>query len=192
MEARLCRGDDVIVAGAGNSAGQAIVHLSRHARTVHVVCRGDDLGKSMSRYLVDRVEHIENVIIHRGAVVSAVEGDGHLSAVRITDKSGGEQHVDTPALFLFIGADANTGWLDGCVDLDAKGFVLTGPALPRATVDTPRWGAVKRAPFLLETSLPGVFAAGDVRSGSVKRCASAVGEGAIAVSFVHQHIGGAL
>ena len=192
MEARLCRGDDVIVAGAGNSAGQAIVHLSRHARTVHVVCRGDDLGKSMSRYLVDRVEHIENVIIHRGAVVSAVEGDGHLSAVRITDKSGGEQHVDTPALFLFIGADANTGWLDGCVDLDAKGFVLTGPALPRATVDTPRWGAVKRAPFLLETSLPGVFAAGDVRSGSVKRCASAVGEGAIAVSFVHQHIGAAL
>ena len=189
MEARLCRGDDVIVAGAGNSAGQAIVHLSRHARTVHVVVRGDDLGKSMSRYLVDRVEHIDNVVIHRGAVVSAVEGDGHLTAVRVRNGSGGEMHVATPALFMFIGADANTGWLDGCVDLDAKGFVLTGPQLTRETVDTPRWAAVGRPPFLLETSLPGVFAAGDVRSGSVKRCASAVGEGAIAVSFVHEHIG---
>ena len=189
MEARLCRGDDVIVAGAGNSAGQAIVHLSRHARTVHVVVRGDDLGKSMSRYLVDRVEHIDNVVIHRGAVISAVEGDGHLTAVRVRNGSGGETHVATPALFMFIGADANTGWLDGCVDLDAKGFVLTGPQLTRETVDTPKWAAVGRPPFLLETSLPGVFAAGDVRSGSVKRCASAVGEGAIAVSFVHEHIG---
>ena len=189
MEARLCRGDDVIVAGAGNSAGQAIVHLSRHARSVHVVVRGDDLGKSMSRYLVDRVEHIDNVVIHRGAVVSAVEGDGHLTAVRVRNGSGGEMHMATPALFMFIGADANTGWLDGCVDLDAKGFVLTGPQLSRETVDTPKWAAVGRPPFLLETSLPGVFAAGDVRSGSVKRCASAVGEGAIAVSFVHEHIG---
>ena len=143
----------------------------------------------MSRYLVDRVEHIDNVVIHRGAVISAVEGDGHLTAVRVRNGSGGEMHVATPALFMFIGADANTGWLDGCVDLDAKGFVLTGPQLTRETVDTPRWAAVGRPPFLLETSLPGVFAAGDVRSGSVKRCASAVGEGAIAVSFVHQHIG---
>ena len=192
MEARLCRGDDVVVAGAGNSAGQAIVHLSRYARTVHVVVRGDDLGKSMSRYLVDRVEHIDNVVIHRGAVVSAVEGDGHLGAVRIRDGSGGELHIDTPALFMFIGADANTSWLNGCVDLDAKGFVLTGPQLPRKTVETAGWTAVGRPPFLLETSLPGVFAAGDVRSGSVKRCASAVGEGAIAVSFVHAHIGKAL
>jgi thioredoxin reductase (NADPH) len=189
MEARLCRGDDVVVAGAGNSAGQAIVHLSRHARTVHVVCRGDDLGKSMSRYLVDRVEHLGNVVIHRGAVISAVEGDGHLSGVRVRGAAGREQHLATPALFLFIGADANTGWLNGCVDLDAKGFVLTGPQLSRTTTDTPRWTAIGRPPFLLETSLPGVFAAGDVRSGSVKRCASAVGEGSIAVSFVHQHIG---
>ena len=191
MEARLCRGDDVVVAGAGNSAGQAIVYLSRFASSVHVVVRGDDLGKSMSRYLVDRVEHIDNVVIHRGAVVSAVEGDGHLTAIRIRNGSG-EMHLATPALFMFIGADANTGWLNGCVDLDAKGFVLTGPQLPRDTVDNPRWAAVRRPPFLLETSLPGVFAAGDVRSGSVKRCASAVGEGAIAVSFVHEHIGKAL
>jgi thioredoxin reductase (NADPH) len=145
----------------------------------------------MSRYLVDRVEHIDNVVIHRGAVITALEGDGHLSAVRVRDDSG-EMQVDTPALFLFIGADANTGWLNGCIDLDAKGFVLTGPQLPRDTVDNPRWTAIGRPPFLLETSLPGVFAAGDVRSGSVKRCASAVGEGAIAVSFVHEHIGKAL
>jgi thioredoxin reductase (NADPH) len=192
MEAKLCRGDDVVVVGAGNSAGQAIVHLSRHARQVHVVVRGDDLGRSMSRYLVDRVEHIENVVIHRGAVVTAVEGDGHLTAIRVRDAAGVETTLATPALFMFIGADPNTRWLSGCIDLDAKGFVLTGPQLSRRTMDEARWAAVDRPPFLLETSLPGVFAAGDVRSGSVKRCASAVGEGAIAVSFVHQHIARAL
>jgi thioredoxin reductase (NADPH) len=192
MEARLCRGDDVVVVGAGNSAGQAIVHLSRYARFIHVIVRGDDLGKSMSRYLVDRVEHLDNVDIHYRSVVSAVEGDGHLTAVRLRDGSGNETQLNTPALFMFIGADPNTSWLSGCIELDAKGFVLTGPQLPRATTDNPRWSAVGRAPFLLETSLPGVFAAGDVRSGSVKRCASAVGEGAITVSFVHQHIGRAL
>jgi thioredoxin reductase (NADPH) len=192
MEARLCRGDDVVVVGAGNSAGQAIVYLSRYARTVHVVFRGDDLGKSMSRYLVDRVEHIDNVVIHRRAVISAVEGNGHLTSVGIREDSGAETQFSTPALFLFIGADPNTRWLSGCVDLDAKGFVLTGPQLPRETADNPRWTAIGREPFLLETSLPGVFAAGDVRSGSVKRCASAVGEGAITVSFVHQHIGRAV
>ncbi len=189
MEARLCRGDDVIVVGAGNSAGQAIVHLSRYARTVHVVMRGTDLGASMSRYLVDRVEHLGNVVIHRGAVISGLEGDDHLTAVHVRDDAGSEMVVRTPALFLFIGADPNTAWLSGCIDLDAKGFVLTGPQLSRQTLGDPRWNAAGRPPFLLETSLPGVFAAGDVRSGSVKRCASAVGEGAITVSFVHQHIG---
>jgi thioredoxin reductase (NADPH) len=189
MEARLCRGDDVVVVGAGNSAGQAIVHLSRHARRVHVIVRGDDLGKSMSRYLVDRIEHLENVEIPFSSVVSAVEGDGHLSGIRFRDDAGRETSLVTPALFLFIGADANTAWLSGCIDLDAKGFVRTGPQLARDIVESPRWTAVGRPPFLLETSLPGVFAAGDVRSGSVKRCASAVGEGAITVSFVHQHIG---
>jgi thioredoxin reductase (NADPH) len=189
MEARLCRGDDVVVVGAGNSAGQAIVHLARYARRVHVVVRGDDLGKSMSRYLVDRIEHIPNVVMHFSSVVSAVEGNGHLSGVRLRDEAGGDTSLSTPALFLFIGADANTDWLSGCIDLDAKGFVRTGPQLTRESVEAPRWSAIGRTPFLLETSLPGVFAAGDVRSGSVKRCASAVGEGAITVSFVHQHIG---
>jgi thioredoxin reductase (NADPH) len=192
MEAKLCRGDDVVVVGAGNSAGQAIVHLSRHARQVHVVVRGSDLGTSMSRYLVDRVEHIDNVVIHRGATVTSVDGDGHLAAVRVRDAAGVDTTLATPALFMFIGADANTGWLSGCIELDARGFVLTGPQLSRRTTDDPSWAAIDRPPFLLETSLPGVFAAGDVRSGSVKRCASAVGEGAIAVSFVHQHIARAL
>jgi len=192
MEARLCRGDDVAVVGAGNSAGQAIVYLSRYARTVNVIVRGDDLGTSMSRYLIDRVEHIDNVVIHRRAVVSAVEGNGHLTGISIRNGSGQETRLDTPALFMFIGADPNTNWLSGCIDLDAKGFVLTGQQLPRETAENPRWNAIGRTPYLLETSLPGVFAAGDVRSGSVKRCASAVGEGAITVTFVHQHIGKAI
>ncbi len=192
MEARLCRGDDVAVVGAGNSAGQAIVYLSRYARTVHVIVRGDDLGTSMSRYLVDRVEHIDNVVIHRRAVVSAVEGNGHLTGISVRNGSGQETRLNTPALFMFIGADPNTNWLSGCIELDAKGFVLTDQQLPREIAENARWSAIGRTPFLLETSLPGVFAAGDVRSGSVKRCASAVGEGAIAVSFVHQHIGKAL
>jgi thioredoxin reductase (NADPH) len=189
MEARLCRGDQVVVVGAGNSAGQAIVYLSQYARRVHVVLRGDDLGKSMSRYLVERVEQIENVTIHRETSVSGVEGNGHLAAVRLRDAVGAEQRMSTAALFLFIGADPNTDWLSGCVHLDAKGFVVTGAALPREVLDGEMWRAVNRAPYLLETSLPGVFAAGDARSGSMKRCASAVGEGSIAVSFVHAHIG---
>ena len=184
-ETKLCRNEEVVVVGAGNSAGQAIVALSRHARRVHVIARGRDLGKSMSRYLVDRVEQIENVQIHRGAVVTALEGDGHLEAVRIRDDAGGEMRINTPALFLFIGADPHTEWLSGCVQLDKKGFVLTGAAVPLDAVRGDLWRAQGRTPFFLETSLPGVFAAGDVRSGSVKRCASAVGEGAMAVSFIH-------
>jgi thioredoxin reductase (NADPH) len=188
MEARLCRGEEVVVVGAGNSAGQAIVYLSRHARQVHVVVRGTDLGASMSRYLVDRIQTLDNVTVHCGCVVSELQGNGHLGGVRVT--SGGKPRAtfDSKALFLFIGADANTGWLRGCVELDRKGFVLTGTELPPGTAEVERWRVAGRSPFLLETSLPGVFAAGDVRSGSVKRVASAVGEGSMAVSFVHTHI----
>jgi len=134
---------------------------------------------------VDRVEQIENVQIHRGAVVTALEGDGHLEAVGIRDEAGVETRINTPALFLFIGADPHTEWLSGCVQLDKKGFVLTGAAVSPDVARSELWRAQGRTPFFLETSLPGVFAAGDVRSGSVKRCASAVGEGAMAVSFVH-------
>jgi thioredoxin reductase (NADPH) len=188
MEARLCRGEEVVVVGAGNSAGQAIVYLSRHARRVHVIVRGSDLGASMSRYLVDRIQTLENVTVHPGCVVAGLEGNGHLGSVQVKAERQERATFDTKALFLFIGADANTSWLRGCVELDRKGFVLTGTALPPGTGEADRWRAAGRSPFLLETSLPGVFAAGDVRSGSVKRVASAVGEGSMAVSFVHTHI----
>ena len=186
-EAQLCRGEDVVVVGGGNSAGQAIVHLAKHARRVHVVIRGTDLGVSMSRYLVNQIETLANVTVHPGCTVSELVGNGRLGAVRLEDEAEGRR-LETSSLFLFIGADANTDWLRGCVDLDRHGFVLTGTELPPGTAETERWQSAGRAPFLLETSLPGVFAAGDVRSSSVKRCASAVGEGAMAVSFVHAHI----
>ena len=185
MEARLCKGEEVVVVGAGNSAGQAIVHLARQARHVHVLVRGNDLGASMSRYLVDQVQGIENVTVSLRANVVQLEGNGHLRSIRYSTADGSEKQIDTSSLFLFCGADANTTWLRGCVALDKNGFVLTGTSLPPETSEAERWRTAGRRPFLLETSLPGVFAAGDVRSGSVKRCASAVGEGSMSVSFVH-------
>jgi len=187
MEADLCKGEEVVVVGAGNSAGQAIVYLSKFAKRVHVVCRSG-LGRNMSRYLVDRVIGLPNVTIHQPASVTRLDGNGHLEGVEVKCADGNGVEIDTSALFLFIGADPNTRWLDGCVELDRKGFVLTGTALPPAAVETDQWRAAGRGPFLLETSLPGVFAAGDVRSGSAKRVSSAVGEGAMAVSFMHAHI----
>jgi thioredoxin reductase (NADPH) len=188
MEAQLCRGEDVVVVGGGNSAGQAAVYLAGFARHVHLLVRKPHLEIGMSRYLVGRIEGLPNVTVHCECAVSALEGNGHLDAVHLRNGAAGARRLETSSLFLFIGADANTAWLRGCVDLDAKGFVLTGTELPPGTAEHERWRAAGRVPFLLETSLPGVFAAGDVRSGSVKRCASAVGEGAMAVSFVHKHI----
>jgi thioredoxin reductase (NADPH) len=187
MEARPCRDEEVVVVGGGNSAGQAIVNLAKYARRIHVLVRKTDLGASMSRYLVNQVQGLENVTIHPGSVVTGLEGNGHLGAVHVRNGAGTER-LETSSLFLFIGADANTTWLNGCVELDRKGFVLTGTELPPEVAASERWQAAGRVPFLLETSLPGVFAAGDVRSGSIKRCASAVGEGCMAVSFVHAHI----
>jgi len=177
------------VVGAGNSAGQAIVFLAKTAAKVHHLVRGNDLGASMSRYLVDRISRLSNVQPYLRTRVTSLEGNGHLSAVCAHSAEKGELRFGTSSLFLFIGADANTEWLRDCVELDAKGFVVTGDNLPRSIAENDRWHAAGRAPFLLETSLPGVFSAGDVRSGSVKRVASAVGEGAMAVSFVHAHIG---
>jgi thioredoxin reductase (NADPH) len=194
MEAKLCRGEEVVVVGAGNSAGQAVVYLSGRGRCrhIHLVIRGNNLGKSMSRYLVDRVEGLENVTIYRSGQVTGLLGDGHLGAVEIKNDSGQGRTIESSALFLLIGADPNTEWLRNCVELDSKGFVLTGKSLPQTISTNDRWQAASRSPFLLETSLPGIFAAGDVRSGSTKRVAAAVGEGAMAVSFVHAHIGKAV
>jgi thioredoxin reductase (NADPH) len=187
MEARLCRGEEVVVVGGGNSAGQAILFLADQAKRVDVLLRGNDLGARMSRYLVDRIERLPNVTVHCGANVVGLAGNGHLA--RVEARSGqGVLRFDTTSLFLFIGASPNSEWLRGCVALDRNGFVLTGPALPAETTEGDRWTAAARRPFLLETSLPGVFAAGDVRSGSVKRCASAVGEGSMAVMFMHAHL----
>jgi len=189
MEAKLCQGEEVVVVGAGNSAGQAIVFLAKSAAKVHHLVRGNDLGASMSRYLVDRISKLTNVQPYLRTRVTSLEGDGHLATVCAESADEGELRFNTSSLFLFIGADANTDWLRDCVELDNKGFVVTGNSLPRSITDNDRWSAAGRAPFLLETSLPGVFAAGDVRSGSIKRVSSAVGEGAMAVSFVHAHIG---
>jgi thioredoxin reductase (NADPH) len=188
MEARLCRGEDVVVVGGGNSAGQAVVSLARGSRRVHLLVCGGELGAAMSRYLVDRIQGTENVDVHLGTVVTGLEGDERLRQVRARTGAGEELTFATSSLFLFIGADPNTDWLRGCVALDRKGYVLTGPALPPDARATEGWRLAGRTPFLLETSLPGVFAAGDVRSGSVKRVAAAVGDGSMSVSFVHAHI----
>jgi thioredoxin reductase (NADPH) len=183
-EARLCRGAQVVLVGGGNSAGQAVVFLAGHARKVLLLLRGDDLYKSMSSYLAQRIERTANVEIHRNTTVRRMHGDGHLSAVEVVNHKAGEQRtVETPAVFSFIGAVPRTDWLPAEVERDAKGFVRTGPALAKS----PHWAA-RRQPFLLETSRPGVFAAGDVRSGSVKRVSSAVGEGAMAVQLVHEYL----
>jgi thioredoxin reductase (NADPH) len=183
-EARLCRGAQVVLVGGGNSAGQAAVFLAGHAGRVLLLIRGDDLYKNMSSYLARRIEQTSNIELLCNTTVRRMRGDGHLAAVEIVNgKTGEGRTVETPAVFSFIGAAPRTDWLPPEVERDAKGFVTTGPAV----ADSPHWTA-RRRPFLLETSRPGVFAAGDVRSGSVKRVASAVGEGAMAVQFVHEYL----
>jgi thioredoxin reductase (NADPH) len=183
-EAQLCRDADAVLVGGGNSAGQAAVFLAGHARKVLLLLRGDDLYKSMSSYLARRIEQTANIELLCNTSIRRMHGDGHLTAVDIANSKTGEQRtVETPAVFSFIGAVPRTDWLPPEVERDAKGFIRTGPALAQSL----HWTA-RRQPFLLETSRPGVFAAGDVRSGSVKRVASAVGEGAMAVQLVHEYL----
>jgi thioredoxin reductase (NADPH) len=181
-EAPLCQAAEVVVVGGGNSAGQAAVFLAGIARKVYLVVRGGDLYRDMSAYLVHRIQQIPNIEVLLNTEVVAMSGDGHLRSVQIVNRKTGElRTIDTPALFSFIGAVPRTDWLPAEIEKDVKNFIRTGPG----RAPSPHWTA-RRAPFLLETSRPGVFAAGDVRSGSVKRVASAVGEGAMAIRFVHE------
>jgi thioredoxin reductase (NADPH) len=186
MEQQLCRDEDVIVVGAGNSAGQAAVFLSGACRRVHMLVRGEGLGDTMSRYLIQRIEGNPKIALRTRTEITALDGDGHLERVEWTDRRSGRAETHPVRhVFTMTGADPCTAWLHGCVALDEKGFVKTGPDITREELTASRW-PLERAPYLLETSLPGVFAVGDVRAGNVKRVASAVGEGSIAVSFVHR------
>jgi thioredoxin reductase (NADPH) len=184
MEARMCAGDPIAIVGGGNSAGQATVFLSRYVPQVHLIVRGDDLGESMSRYLIDRIERLPNVDVRLRTEVREVVADGALEAVVVERRdAGGREEVAARALFVFIGAEPHTTWLADQLAVDDRGFVLTGRDAEDAS------GAEHRA-LPLETSRAGVFAVGDVRSGSIKRMASAVGEGSMAVRLVHEHLQG--
>ncbi|CAN5804155.1 FAD-dependent oxidoreductase [soil metagenome] len=188
-EALRCEGDEVAVVGGGNSAGQAALFLAGRTRKVYLLIRGEDLSKSMSRYLVDRIMNTENVELLARTEVRELLGEDRLEGIFVEDnRSGAHRTLGARALFAFIGAEANTSWLQGAVELDERGFVLTGKELEGTALGEGAWQERLREPYLQETSMPGVFAAGDVRSGSIKRCASAVGEGAMAVRLVHQYL----
>lgn len=184
MESQLCEEEDVIVVGGGNSAGQAAVFLSQTARKVYMLVRSGQLSDTMSRYLIQRIEQNPGIELHYRTEIVDLEGDAHLERVRWRDQAGETSVHDIRHVFVMAGASPRTGWLQGCVALDNKGFILTGRDLDTATETTLR--PIATAPQMLETSLRGVFAVGDVRSGNVKRVASAVGEGAIAVHMVHR------
>jgi thioredoxin reductase (NADPH) len=185
MEAQLCRGEEVVVVGGGNSAGQAAVFLAQTAKSVHILVRTGDLAESMSRYLIRRIEENPRIVLRTKTKIVALEGADHLERVRWRDESGNIENHDIRHVFLMAGAVPATRWLNGCVALDEKHFIKTGPDLSEGELAAARW-PLPRAPYLLETSLPSVFAVGDVRSGNIKRVASAVGEGSIAISFVHR------
>lgn len=183
-EVQMCRGARVAIVGGGNSAGQAAIFLAGHASHVLLLIRGDDLRKGMSSYLVRRIEQTANIEVLSNTTIRRMRGDGHLSSIDLANsKTGEERAAETAAVFTFVGAVPRTDWLPTEIERDAKGFIRTGAALAQS----PHWTS-RRQPFLLETSRPGVFAAGDVRSDSIKRVASAVGEGAMAVLFVHEYL----
>ncbi|HEX2740168.1 MAG TPA: FAD-dependent oxidoreductase [Rubrobacter sp.] len=187
-EAQSCKNEDVYIVGGANSAGQAAMYFSEHARKVTILYRGDSLRKSMSEYLVKQVEGKDNIEVRLNSEVIEVEGEGRLERIVVRDSaSGASETVPAQSLFIFIGAAPHTDWLGDRVVRDERGFILSGSDLSR-NAERPRGWRLERDPFLLETSVPGIFVAGDVRHGSVKRCASAVGEGSIAVQFVHQYL----
>ena len=185
MEAQLCSNEEVIVVGGGNSAGQAAVFLAETAKHVHMLVRSSGLADSMSRYLIRRIEGNPKITLHTGTQIEAVEGEMHVERVRWCTKPGKPETRAIRHIFVMTGAIPNTRWLKDCVTLDEKGFIRTGPDLSDEVLQTTGWTMV-RHPYLLETSLPAVFAVGDVRSGNVKRVASAVGEGSISIHLAHK------
>jgi thioredoxin reductase (NADPH) len=183
-EASNTHGLDVHIVGAGNSAGQAALFFSTHARSVTILCRSDTLERTMSHYLIEQLASRRNIEVTFETEVVGVCGDVSLEAIDVRNSASGETtRLSSGGLFIFIGADAETGWLPSEIALDGNGFVLTGPDV-RAVG---RWD-LARDPYLLETSVPGIFACGDVRLGPVKRVAAAVGEGSMAIAFVHQYL----
>ncbi|MFL5483935.1 MAG: FAD-dependent oxidoreductase [Gemmatimonadaceae bacterium] len=184
IESQLCEGDEIIVVGGGNSAGQAAVFLSQTARRVHILVRATGLAESMSRYLIRRIEEDSRITLHTCTEIVGLEGEHHLERVQWRTDGGPVESKDIRHVFVMTGAKPSTTWLDGCVTLDMQGFVKTGTDLSPEDLALAKW-PLSRPPHLLETSRPGVFAVGDVRAGNVKRVASAVGEGSIAISFVH-------
>ncbi len=189
MESQLCRGEEVIVIGGGNSAGQAAVFLAQTVKRVYMLVRGDGLADTMSRYLILRIEQNPAIELHVNSELCALEGSNHVERAQWKNKKTGEiRKREIRHVFIMAGADPATRWLNGCVALDAKGFIKTGAALTDEDLRAAEW-PLPRRPHLLETSLPGVFAVGDVRGGNVKRVASAVGEGSISIAFVHQVLG---
>jgi thioredoxin reductase (NADPH) len=186
IEAQLCSGEEVVVVGGGNAAGQAAVFLAESTKHVYVLVRSAGLADTMSRYLIRRIEETPAITLLSHTEIVALEGRDHLARLTWRNNQTGEtEEKDIAHVFVMTGAIPNTDWLDRCVALDNKGFVKTGPDLSPEDLSAAHWPLARR-PYLLETSLPGVFAAGDARGGNVKRVASAVGEGSIAISFVHQ------
>ena len=185
VEAQLCAGQEVIVVGGGNSAGQAAVFLAQNARRVLMLVRSEGLSESMSKYLIRRIEEHPGIELQARSEITGLDGGDHLERVAWRDGAGAARTSDIRHVFVMAGAVPNTRWLAGCLALDARGFIKTGPDLTAEDLAAARWPP-GRSPYLLETSLPGVFAVGDVRAGSLKRVASAVGEGSTAITFVHR------
>jgi thioredoxin reductase (NADPH) len=186
IEAQLCKGEDVIVVGGGNSAGQAAVFLAQSTKHLYILVRGSDLSATMSKYLIRRIEETPNITMLPHTELADLDGTDHLERVTWRNtQTGKTENKSIAHVFVMTGAEPNTGWLDRRIALDANGFIKTGPDLSAEDLNDAHW-PLSRRPYLLETTLPGIFAAGDVRGGNIKRVASAVGEGSIAISFVHQ------
>jgi thioredoxin reductase (NADPH) len=187
-EALSCKGEIVYVVGGANSAGQAAMNFSKYAERVVILVRGTSLASTMSQYLIDQIKETPNIQLWTHASVAEVHGETHLKEISVLCSDTNKvERVPASAMFIFIGALPRTDWLAGIVERDERGFLLTGPDLMHGG-QRPRGWALDRDPFLLETNVPGIFAVGDVRHGSVKRVASGVGEGSVAVQFIHQYL----